>query len=130
MMDKQKLLTLLGLEYINGRSVCVQANFDAIKWQNVKRGYVLDFTPEEIERFNQVVELLKEETNIFLKWSSLTVLRELLNNKIIILKPLIREVSKVEYDRILRFKRGEADLYDAELMILKSAFKKLHFSLT
>ena len=129
-MDKQEILNLLASKYINGRSICEQAKFDPIKWQNIKRGYVLDFTPEEIARFNEVIHSFNEEIKIFLKWSSLTVLRELLNNKILILKPLIRKVSKAEYDRILRFKRREADLYDNELFILKTAFKKLSSWLT
>lgn len=124
-MNKQIILQLLGLDYINGRYICQQAEISPIKWQNVKRGYVLDFTSEESERILKVFNTISEKIVRFMKWSSLSILSELLQSEFMILRPLISNVSKTEYDRILRWKRGESDLYDAELKIIKSALENL-----
>lgn len=121
---KHELLNLLSLNYINGKYILEQAKINPVKWQNVKRGFVRDFTAEETSRLEEVINSFKEKVNVFLKWASLSILRELLNSKFLILKPLIHEVSQVEYDRILRFKRGESDLDNHELEILIKAFKK------
>lgn len=120
---KHELLNLLSLNYINSRYILEQAKIKPVKWQNIKRGYVHDFSPKETGRLVEVIDSIKEKVGMFLKWYSLSILRELLNSKFLILKPLIHEASQVEYDRILRFKRGESDMDKHELEILIKAFK-------
>lgn len=122
---KQIILNLLVLDYINGRHICQQAGVDPIKWQNVKRGFIMDFSTNETEKLFEVFRHIDEKISLFTKWYSLSILSELLRAEFLILRPLIRNVTKVEYDRILRWKRGESDLYKDELDILKSAFEKL-----